>query len=207
MYCLSCHNGCELSIIGTGHDMLVEGNKCNNGLDFAEKETSNPSRVLTTTVRTKFPGVPVISVRTDGEIPKNKIKEAMHEINQLLVEDEKSCGDVILENVADTNVNIIVTSAALMQLGVELENKNVELSKYSSGGSSDVERWVSVVSPVSEVRNVSLVDDIGGDAVGGFVGAAGEAVGVEEPEEDESTEDIKNNDEERIKSRPHIKRG
>jgi len=35
MYCITCPLGCQLTIIGSGFDMVVEGNKCDKGRDFA----------------------------------------------------------------------------------------------------------------------------------------------------------------------------
>jgi len=186
--------------------MIVEGNNCPKGLDFADKETSNPTRTLTTTVRTKFPDVPVISVRTAGEIPKNMLTKAMHELNEVIIEEELGCGDTVLEDVADTGVSVIVTSSALMQLGAELENRNVSLS---SGATSSGSASAVTDGAIGTVRNSDILDEIGGDSVGGFVGAAGEAVGVEDEEfEEEYDEDGGTEGEGRIKpkGRPHIKR-
>ena len=210
MYCITCPLGCQLTVIGTGYDMVVEGNKCSKGSDFAKGEMSNPSRTLTTTVRTKFPGIPVLSVRTAGEIPRDKLMKAMRELSEVVIEEELACGDVIVEDVARTGVSVIVTSSALMQLGAELENKNAELERRGASGSSAA----AVVSGsgqqgVGIVRDAGAVDSIGLGTADGFVGAAGEAVGVEGAEgEDDLTADEGSGGSGRIRpsSRPHIKR-
>ena len=207
LYCITCPSGCELSITGSGADMLVLGNKCKKGLEFAENETTNPTRTLTTTVRTKFPGVPVLSVRTDGEIPKSKMMNAMLELGQIVIEEELSCGDTVLEDVAETGVRVIVTSSALMQLGAELENKNVEL-----GRSGSASRPIDDGLTEAGIGVVKVLDDIGAETAGGFVGAAGEAVGVEETwdEEDDFDDGVQAEVESggriKQKDRPHIKR-
>ena len=208
LYCITCPSGCDLTIIGTGIDMVVEGSKCDRGYEFARHEMTNPTRTLTTTVRTKFPGVPVISVRTDGEIPKSKLMEAMHELSDVVIEEELCCGDTVLEDVANTGIRVIITSAALMQLGAELENKNTEIERRGSSGGPGASAVSGSGTGIGSVRNVGVLDDLGADSAGGFVGAAGEAVGVESNEEEvleyEETDDGKG----RIKqkSRPHIKR-
>jgi len=207
LYCITCPVGCQLTIIGSGDDMVVEGNKCDRGREFAIHEMDNPSRTLTTTVRTKFPGVPVISVRTDGEIPRSKLMEAMKELSEVMVETELNCGDTVLEDVADTGVSVIITSAALMKLGAELENKNAELNKRSSGSDS-IKGFSSATGPgIGTVVNPGALDDLGADAAGGFVGSAGEAVGVEDTFEEDVSDEAKDGDgREKIRSRPHIKR-
>ena len=212
LYCITCPAGCLMTVIGSGYDMVVEGSKCEKGRDFAKHEMSNPSRTLTTTVRTKFPGVPVISVRTDGEIPRDKLMEAMKELGDVIVETELNCGDTVHENVAGTGVDVIITSSALMKLGAELEYKNAELNRRSSGGDSAAAAatFGSVKSPgIGIVTTPGALDVIGTEAAGGFVGAAGEAVGVEDTIEEESEETGETKDGDgRIKrsSRPHIKR-
>ncbi|MCL2221815.1 MAG: DUF1667 domain-containing protein [Oscillospiraceae bacterium] len=137
LYCIACPAGCELELIGTGKLMVVNGNKCSKGKDFAISESQNPTRVLTTTVRTNFPDIPVISVRTDGEIPKGMLMRAMHELKDIVVKDELACGDVIVENLLGSGVPVIITSGALKQVGAELENKNVQLGGDISVGSPD----------------------------------------------------------------------
>jgi len=192
--------------------MAVEGNKCEKGREFAEAEVTNPTRTLTTTVRTKFPGVPVISVRTDGEIPKDKLMAAMQELREVVVSTELGCGDVVLEDIADTGVSVIVTSSALMKLGAELENKNVELERR--GGAGGPSAAVDPEGGIGYVRNSEFSEEagyIGFDDMDGFIGAAGEAVGVEGSSEDEeAAEDGASGEEadgrDRLKSRPHIKR-
>jgi CxxC motif-containing protein len=207
LYCISCPAGCQLTVTGYGDDVAVEGNKCDKGVEFAQAETSNPTRTLTTTVRTKFPGVPVLSVRTDGEIPKDLIMDAMSEINQVIIETEMGCGDILIENILDTGISVIVTGTALMQLGAELENKNEILkSGVASGGAA-----VAMGGGVGIVRNAEVLDHIGIEAAGGFVGTAGNAVGVENPEDEDEFDDDEETEEEsggviRKQSRPHIKR-
>ena len=204
LYCITCPSGCQLTVSGSGADIVVEGNKCRRGYDFAVAETTNPTRTLTTTVRTKFPGIPVISVRTDGEIPKDKIMDAMHELSEVVVSTELGCGDTVLENIADTGVRVIVTSFALMQLGAELENKNVQLSK--SGASESAGIAMGAGPGIGKVRNSGVLDDLGAEAADGFIGAAGEAVGVEGAVEEEAEEGPKDEDQAKPKGRPHIKR-
>jgi len=88
----------------------VKGNECFRGHDHAVKEMIHPTRSLTTTVRTSFPGIPVLPVRTDGEIPKDKVKEAMRVLRAVVVSSELGCGDTVFEDLAGTGVRVIATS-------------------------------------------------------------------------------------------------
>ena len=127
LYCISCPTGCLLSIIDSGVDCHVKGNACDMGLSFAKTEMRKPTRTLTSTVRTSIPGVPVLPVRTDGEIPKVKIDEAMRELNKIVVDRELDCGDTVLENVAGCGVRVIATSDALRQSNSKFDIQNQQL--------------------------------------------------------------------------------
>jgi len=213
MYCITCPAGCQLTVIGSGFDMVVEGNKCERGREFAEHEMSNPTRTLTTTVRTNFPGIPVISVRTNGEIPRDKLMTAMHELSDVVVEEELGCGDTVVEDIAKTGVSVIVTSSALMQLGAELENKNDELNRrgVSGSGASGNETFAESSSTdtaqgIGIVNNGGVLDDAGAEAAGGFVGAAGESVGVEGIHDEDDSQMSDEDGRPRQKGRSHIRK-
>ena len=115
LYCITCPTGCLLKVCGNHGDITVEGNGCNRGVDFAVTEMTNPTRSLTTTVRTFIQGVPVLPVRTDGEIPKGKIMEAMSALGKIVVSSVIDCGDTVIENLLGTGVQVIATSDALMR--------------------------------------------------------------------------------------------
>lgn len=117
LYCITCPTGCLLAVTQQNGEYLVEGNGCKRGIEFAVTEMTNPTRSLTTTVRTTFSGVPVLPVRTDGEIPKGKIMEAMRELNAVLVDRALGCGDTILDDIAGSGVRVIATSDALAKRG------------------------------------------------------------------------------------------
>jgi len=113
--CIVCPNGCRLSAVESaeGSGYAISGNKCQRGIDFAIAEITNPMRTLTTTVRTSFPGVPVLPVRTAGEIPKGKIREAMNCINTINVSRPLGIGETVAENILGLGVDIIATSDIL----------------------------------------------------------------------------------------------
>jgi CxxC motif-containing protein len=116
MICIVCPNGCRLTVEKTPEGFSVSGNRCKRGLAFAETEMTNPTRTLTTTVRTVYPGVPVLPVRTAGEIPKGKIPELMQFLNTVIVKKALGIGDAAAENVLGLGINVIVTSNVLKEV-------------------------------------------------------------------------------------------
>ena len=110
--CIICPNGCSLQI---DDDLNVSGNICLRGKEFAINEIKDPKRTLTSTCKTSFKDVPVIAVKTDGEIRKDDIIKVMSEINKITVNSRMKIGDVVIKNVLNSGVNIVISSDALME--------------------------------------------------------------------------------------------
>ena len=110
MICIGCPMGCYLTVdyVGTKIDD-VSGNRCKVGLDYAEKEISNPERTLTTTVQVSNGHLPLVSVKTDKPIPKNRIFDAMDLLAKIEVEAPVEIGEPIAKNIFNTGVNVVAT--------------------------------------------------------------------------------------------------
>jgi len=55
-------------------------------------------------------GYPVISVRTKGDIDKNKIFDLMKEINKIVITDYLTIGTVVMKNALNSGVDVITTT-------------------------------------------------------------------------------------------------
>ena len=110
MICIGCPIGCYLTVDYTGTTIRgVGGNRCKVGLQYAEKEISNPERTLTTTVKVKNGHLPLVSVRTSKPITKNIIFNAMNLLAKVEVEAPINIGEPIIQNILNTGVNIVAT--------------------------------------------------------------------------------------------------
>ncbi len=110
--CIVCPVGCKLTVVRDEHEpegYRVLGSQCRRGEHYGIKEVTNPTRMLPTTMAIRGTHLPRIPVRTDSPIPKSKIFECMAEINQVELEAPIKIGEVVLENVADTGVDMIAT--------------------------------------------------------------------------------------------------
>lgn len=164
LYCITCPTGCKLSVSDTSGEFVVEGNECKRGVDFAKAEMTKPTRSLTTTVRTSLPGVPVLPVRTDGEIPKEKIMEAMRVLNNVIVSSELDCGDTVLENVAGCGVRVIATSDILHRnAGCTIRNREVQ-SEDNIGSEENVGSCVNTRHAGSKASEESYRDKEGDES-------------------------------------------
>ena len=108
--CIVCPKGCQMKVTlsDDGGVLKVEGNTCKRGAVYAEDECTHPRRTVTTTVRVASGDV--VSVKTEGTVPKELVFEVMKEINALTSPDGLAIGDVVIENVAGTGVNVVATS-------------------------------------------------------------------------------------------------
>lgn len=110
MVCIVCPVGCHMQIVEdstseTGYK--VSGATCNRGPIYGIKELSNPTRLLTSTVKINGGILPRIPVRTDKEIPKDKIFEVMEIINKIELNAPVKMGDILATNILGLDVNII----------------------------------------------------------------------------------------------------
>lgn len=108
--CVICPKGCQIQAALNNGLWEIKGNGCKRGIEFAINESTNPHRSLTTTVKTAFNEYPLLPVKTDKDIPLNMISTAMKEINKLTLDHEVSIGEILIENLLNTGVNIISTS-------------------------------------------------------------------------------------------------
>ena len=114
--CIGCPMGCQITVtMENGAVASVSGNSCKIGDTYARKEVICPMRIVTSTVRvlddcndsSKDPVK--VPVKTSADIPKSAIFDVMDVIHKTCAKAPVKIGDVIVENVANTGVNIIAT--------------------------------------------------------------------------------------------------
>jgi CxxC motif-containing protein len=108
--CIICPVGCEITVTATGDTIeRIEGHECKRGIPYVTDEFLNPKRILTTTVKADGAQFPVVSVRSDKPLPKNKIFDCMEVLKKTRIKAPITMGQVVVEDILDTGVNIIVT--------------------------------------------------------------------------------------------------
>ena len=108
--CIGCPMGCFLTVkIKDGEVQSVEGNSCKRGAVYGRKEVTNPTRIVTSTVRVTGGDADMVSVKTKEDIPKGKIFECVKALKTVEVPAPVHIGDVLLEDVAGTGVDIVAT--------------------------------------------------------------------------------------------------
>ncbi len=106
--CIGCPMGCSLrAVMEDGVVTKVTGNTCKRGDIYARKELTNPTRIVTSTVRVKDHGM--VSVKTREDIPKGKIFDVVRELKGVCLTAPVRIGDIVMENAAGTGVPVIAT--------------------------------------------------------------------------------------------------
>lgn len=104
MVCIVCPNGCRLTVTQDGDEINVQGATCKKGVEFGRTELIAPTRSLTSTVDTVFTNMPRLPVKTDREIPKEKLLDAMKIIRDAKVTERLSIGDTVISDVYGANI-------------------------------------------------------------------------------------------------------
>ena len=107
LICIVCPKGCHLEV--DTEKEKVTGNTCKRGEVYGLNEVKNPTRVVTSTIRIK--GGSVVPVKTENPIPKNMIFDVMKEINSSEATLPVKVGDVLIENILGTGVDIIAAKS------------------------------------------------------------------------------------------------
>jgi CxxC motif-containing protein len=108
--CIVCPTGCEIQVKkGNQGDITFEGYTCKRGLEYAQQEFYEPKRILTTTIRVENGFLPLIPVRTNLPILKDKLKDALKEIAVKKIKAPIKAGDILIENILGLGANVIAS--------------------------------------------------------------------------------------------------
>lgn len=111
LVCIGCPLGCRLEVrIENSEVVSVTGQSCKKGTTYAIKECTNPTRILTTTVEVEKGNLEVASVKTEQDIPKDKLFECMKELKKVKLTAPVHIGDVVLADIANTGIRVIATT-------------------------------------------------------------------------------------------------
>jgi len=108
--CIGCPMGCQITVELEGEEIRsVTGNNCQIGDRYARKEVIHPERIVTTTVVVTGGDKERCSVKTKGNIPKDRIFDCMAAINRVSIAAPVKIGDIVLKNVCGTGIDVVAT--------------------------------------------------------------------------------------------------
>jgi len=112
--CTLCPVHCTLFIeqnAQNDHIKNVYGCRCSRGYEYISKSKEEQQCMLPTSVRVNGSVVSRLPVNSDAPLPKTVISEAMMIIRTVEVKPPVNSGEIIIENILNTGVNIISTKS------------------------------------------------------------------------------------------------
>jgi CxxC motif-containing protein len=108
--CIGCPLGCTITVTLEQKEVTaVTGNTCPRGDAYARKEVTNPTRIVTSTVRVTGGTAAMVSCKTKEDIPKGKIFDVVGALRDVSVPAPVQIGDILVQNVAGTGVDVVAT--------------------------------------------------------------------------------------------------
>lgn len=112
LICIVCPKGCHLKV-DEENGYAVTGNSCEKGAAYGKKELTNPTRVVTSTVRVEGGEKRRVSVKTNRDISKGKMLEAVALLDTVCLTAPVHIGDVVLEDILGTGADFVATGTVL----------------------------------------------------------------------------------------------
>ena len=109
LICIICPRGCSLCADIQNDQVVVTGNACPKGQEYAVNECINPVRTVTATVRVSNRHNTMVSVKTCVPVAKDKMMDVMQTLRTIQVQAPVNIGDVIAKDVCGSD--IVVTKA------------------------------------------------------------------------------------------------
>lgn len=108
--CTVCPMGCNITVEGEGENIIsVEGYTCKRGKEYASAEFCHPVRILTTTMKTDNEKNPLVPVRSEKPLPKEKIMDCMEIIRNNIAKTPVKMYDVLVKDICGTGIDIVAT--------------------------------------------------------------------------------------------------
>ena len=108
--CIGCPLGCRLEVEEDAGEMLeVRGFACKRGKEYAEREHTDPRRLVATTVQVDGGIWSRLPVKTKQPIPKQAVLPLCRALRQVSIKAPVKRGAVVASNVMGTRVDIVAT--------------------------------------------------------------------------------------------------
>lgn len=112
LICTVCPLGCQMkAVLVNGRVKSVSGNSCRRGVVYARNELVAPRRMVTCAVPARNGKLPMGSLKTARDVPKEKIFDVIKAMKAACLIAPVTLGEVVIEDVADTGVPVVSTKA------------------------------------------------------------------------------------------------
>jgi len=109
--CIGCPLGCRLEVDEdpAGDIVEIRGFSCRKGKTFAEREHTDPRRMITTTVGVTGGLWARLPVHATEEMPKHLLWDVIDALRRVTVTAPVTVGDVIVPRILGTEVDVVAS--------------------------------------------------------------------------------------------------
>jgi len=107
--CITCPKGCSLEVTKEGETIVDIKSGCKRGHEYAQRELTDPRRMVATTIKVTNGVHPLLPVYTSSPFPKREIATLMAALRQMKVSAPITMGTVIAENILGSGVDILAS--------------------------------------------------------------------------------------------------
>ncbi|MEW6650417.1 MAG: DUF1667 domain-containing protein [Chloroflexota bacterium] len=107
--CVACPKGCRLEVLRENDELLVNNAGCKRGKEYALAETTDPRRMVASTVRVENAPHPLVPVYTAEPFPKGKLQDLLKELRKVQLDAPIRLGQVVLADALSTGIDVIAS--------------------------------------------------------------------------------------------------
>ncbi len=111
--CQVCPVGCSIEVTSEDNDLIIKGNNCNRGLEYARSLYEDSPQVLFGRCILSNSSMGRLAVKTSSPIPKEVKSKVMKEIQNTRVSGPIKKGQVIIENIFNLGVDVVAMRKVL----------------------------------------------------------------------------------------------
>lgn len=110
--CIGCPLGCRLEVDtdDAGDILEVRGSSCRKGDRYAVQEHTDPRRSVTTTVAVRGGRWNRLPVKTNVDIPRDLVREAVRSLGSVRIDAPVRIGDVVVPDLLGTGAYLVATA-------------------------------------------------------------------------------------------------
>jgi CxxC motif-containing protein len=107
--CVACPKGCNLDVVRENGELLVNNAGCKRGKEYAFAETTNPCRMVASTVRVVNGSHPLVPVYTTQPFPKGHIQALLELLREVRLVAPIHLGQVVLPNALGSGIDVVAS--------------------------------------------------------------------------------------------------
>jgi CxxC motif-containing protein len=107
--CVACPKGCRLDVLRQNGELLVNHAGCKRGREYAFAETTDPRRMVASTVRVEHGLHPLVPVYTSAPFPKGRIMDLLNKLRKVRLEAPVELGQVVLPDALGTGIDVVAS--------------------------------------------------------------------------------------------------